>query len=293
MAKISVIIPVYNVEKELPRCLDSLLAQSYRDWEAVCIDDGSKDGSSAILDSYASRDGRFKIVHKQNGGVSEARNVALEIASGDYLMFMDSDDFLHPQTMEICMKKAADGAELVAFTYNRSYRSRLILRHLLGIPEPKEIHYRQYDTANVDCQWTDDLFSWTTEYSDGRGTEDRKWAVKHCQPWRCLYSAERIGDLRFLKGIIYEDFPWWGQVLLRIRKAAIINLPLYYYYPNKGSYILSAKQDYRITSLHKAIEYAREYMAKNVDERQYRLWECNFLMPFQEKLEKKIKKYGA
>ena len=80
MCKISVIIPVYNCEAFLSRCLDSLLAQSHSDWEAVCVNDGSKDGSAGILDRYAEADKRFKVIHKENGGVSQARNLALEKA---------------------------------------------------------------------------------------------------------------------------------------------------------------------------------------------------------------------
>ena len=82
MPKISVIIPVYNVGKVLPRCLDSLIGQTFRDWEAICVDDGSRDSSPGILDAYARRDARFRVVHKRNAGVSEARNDAVALAEG-------------------------------------------------------------------------------------------------------------------------------------------------------------------------------------------------------------------
>ena len=97
MPRISVIIPVYNTEAYLKRCLDSLLGQSFPDWEAVCVDDGSTDASPAILDGYASRDRRFRVIHKQNEGASAARNTALTLVRGEYTLLMDSDDFLHPQ----------------------------------------------------------------------------------------------------------------------------------------------------------------------------------------------------
>ena len=99
MPSISVIIPVYNVEKYLGRCLDSLLAQTWTDWEALCVDDGSRDASGTILDSYAGRDSRFRVVHVENGGASHARNIALDMVGGEFLMLLDSDDFIHPQTM--------------------------------------------------------------------------------------------------------------------------------------------------------------------------------------------------
>ena len=91
--KISVIIPVYNTEKYLHRCIDSVLAQTYQDFELLLIDDGSKDSSGAICDEYAAKDTRVRVFHKENGGVSDTRNYGLDLAQGKYLMFLDSDDF--------------------------------------------------------------------------------------------------------------------------------------------------------------------------------------------------------
>ena len=90
----SIIIPVYNVEKYLRDCLDSVLAQTYPDWEAVCVNDGSTDGSSVILEEYSSKDSRFKVFNQANGGLSLARNTGLDEAKGDYILFLDSDDWL-------------------------------------------------------------------------------------------------------------------------------------------------------------------------------------------------------
>ena len=90
--KFSLIIPVYNVAPYLRECLDSVLAQTFTDWEAICVDDGSTDWSGAILDEYAAKDKRFHIVHKENAGVSVARNLAVEKASGDFIGFVDADD---------------------------------------------------------------------------------------------------------------------------------------------------------------------------------------------------------
>jgi glycosyltransferase involved in cell wall biosynthesis len=92
MSAISIIIPVYNVAPYLRECLDSVSAQTFSDWEAICVDDGSTDGSSAILDEYAAKDSRFRVVHQANGGVSSARNTALDIAQGKWVSFLDADD---------------------------------------------------------------------------------------------------------------------------------------------------------------------------------------------------------
>lgn len=97
---ISIIIPVYNAEKTIVRCLDSLLLQKYQDWQAILIDDGSSDNSGRICDEYQQSDSRFKVVHKQNGGVGSARNVGLENVRGEYVAFCDSDDYANPDWLK-------------------------------------------------------------------------------------------------------------------------------------------------------------------------------------------------
>jgi len=97
---ISIIIPVYNVEDYLARCLESILFQSFKDFEVLLIDDGSTDGSGKICDAYAQNDTRIRVIHKVNGGVSSARNVGLNNANGQYISFVDSDDFVHPCFLE-------------------------------------------------------------------------------------------------------------------------------------------------------------------------------------------------
>lgn len=93
---ISIIIPVYNVEQFLPQCLNSILAQTYQDYEVILVDDGSPDGSGVICDEYAQKDVRFRVIHKQNAGVSAARNTGIEMAKGEWVSFIDSDDFVEP-----------------------------------------------------------------------------------------------------------------------------------------------------------------------------------------------------
>ena len=289
MSYISVIIPVYNCGQFLRRCLDSLVNQSFTDWEAFCINDGSKDNSGEILDEYAAKDNRFKVVHKVNEGVSEARNTALNLVESDYIMFMDSDDFLHPQAMEICAHfSRRDNSDIVAYTYNRRYRTLQMIGNILHLPEPKKIRYTLYDVEKVESLTTDNIFYWATEYSHPEGDQDKRWLVKHCQPWRCMYRASMIKDIEFIKGIIYEDFPWWGEVLMRTSIATIINLPIYYYYPNKGSYILSSKEQYKIDSLKAALKAAEAVSTD--DPEKAKAWEDKFVAPFRRKLEKKLSK---
>ena len=117
MNNVSIIIPIYNTEKYLPRCLDSVLAQTYSDWEAVLVDDGSQDKSSVICEEYSAKDSRFKTYHKNNEGVSSARNLALDHFHGQYIMFIDSDDMLFPNALETMVKYMQDGIDSVCCTY--------------------------------------------------------------------------------------------------------------------------------------------------------------------------------
>lgn len=101
--KISIIVPVYKVEQYLPKCIDSILAQTYQDWELLLIDDGSPDNSGKICDESAHKDERIRVFHKDNGGVSSARNLGLDYAEGDYVMFVDSDDWLSNDCLQTCV----------------------------------------------------------------------------------------------------------------------------------------------------------------------------------------------
>lgn len=100
MPLISIIIPVYNAEKYIRKCLDSILAQTHTNWEAILVDDGSPDNSGAICDEYATKDSRFKVIHQENGGVVNARNKAIATANGEYISFVDSDDYIEPEMLK-------------------------------------------------------------------------------------------------------------------------------------------------------------------------------------------------
>ena len=129
MPAISVIIPIYNAEKYLRRCLDSVLNQTFSDWEAVCVNDGSPDNSGKILAEYAARDSRFVIVNKKNAGVSAARNDGIKYASGEYIHFMDADDFIDSDYYQKMYDAAkSDGVDMVCsgFITNTKYARNLV-----------------------------------------------------------------------------------------------------------------------------------------------------------------------
>lgn len=115
--KISIIVPVYNVEKYLRRCLDSIVAQTFTDWECICVDDGSPDNSGKILDEYAVKDKRFVIIHKENGGVSSARNTGLNIARGEWISFCDSDDWIDKKCFEKVFVFCKSDVDIVTYGF--------------------------------------------------------------------------------------------------------------------------------------------------------------------------------
>lgn len=124
---ISVIVPIYNMEKLMRKCIDSILAQTFQDYECLLIDDGSKDGSSAICDEYAAKDDRFKAFHKPNGGLSDARNYGLAHAKGEYTIFFDPDDWVDENCLKDMFEKAQEAnADMVMcdIWYNDPYRQR-------------------------------------------------------------------------------------------------------------------------------------------------------------------------
>lgn len=118
--RFSIIIPVYNVEAYLRDCLESVLRQSFTDWEAVCVNDGSTDGSAGILEEYAAKDARFKVISRVNGGLSSARNAGLNAAKGNYVLFLDSDDWLEDNALEVLAGKIGD-EDLICFSGRRFF----------------------------------------------------------------------------------------------------------------------------------------------------------------------------
>lgn len=121
MPKVSIIVPVYNVEKYIRNCLDSIRNQTFTDWECILVDDGSTDKSGEICDEYVKKDWRFDVIHKQNKGVSSARNHGINLAKGEWIMFIDADDAIALNTLEVIVHRAAaDNLDLLQFSYTRN-----------------------------------------------------------------------------------------------------------------------------------------------------------------------------
>lgn len=131
---ISIVVPVYNTDHYLPRCLDSILSQSTTDFELLLVDDGSTDGSGAICDAYSEKDGRIRVFHKKNGGVSSARNLGLKEANGTWICFLDSDDEMMPDGLKVMVEGISDAVSMVIAGYYEIEDGRLLTdTSLLGV----------------------------------------------------------------------------------------------------------------------------------------------------------------
>ena len=287
--KISIIIPIYNVEKYLRRCLDCVLNQTFTDWQAICVDDGSPDKSGEIADEYAKRDKRFVVIHKENGGQSDARNIGMQHATGDYILFLDSDDFIHLQTLELTYNAAKQkNADMVMFDHDVKFHNRLRKKMLQGVditdvfPENKNKKYgneRIYSLKNV-------IFHATEK---NRTCHVKRPTRKHCYPVLALYRADLVKKTPFIRGIIIEDFPWWVSILLARPKTVMLRLPLYFYMPNATSSLNSAKDLFMIKSLVHGLIYSYNLYKENATAGEFKHFNREFLWPFVITMMRKVR----
>ena len=277
--KISIIIPMYNVEKYLRRCLDSVKNQTFKDWQAICVDDGTPDKSGEIAEEYASHDKRFVVVHKENGGLSDARNAGMKKVQGEYVMYLDSDDFIHPQTMEIAYGLAQkNGTDIVSWYKDKWYRPQLLIRHKLGLDVDSVVPCgirKKYDLNKVKYFVTDNVFEHATESSHVKN----KWMIKHCYVWRHLIKTDFIRDIDFIKGIIFEDFPWWSKLMLRKPTLTITKLPFYYYYPNLNSIDMASKEVKKIRNWLIGLKESFVLYMDSATDYEMQKWQENYMWP--------------
>lgn len=213
MPIISVIIPVYQVEKYLKRCIDSVVHQTFHDFECILVDDGSTDRSGDICDQYAKIYSNCRVIHKQNGGLSSARNAALSKACGDFLCFLDSDDMLHPQALELMLRVAQEtSADMVSAKLSE-----------FSTPNIEASAIKSVITKTMD---QDDVISnlYPSLFGD--------ISVTACGKLYCKHVFE---TLRFPEGAIYEDLHIYLDTLMSCNRIALVNSALYFYYKNPDS----------------------------------------------------------
>lgn len=219
MTKVSIIVPVYNVELYIDKCLESLINQSMKDIEIILIDDGSTDNSGKICDSYAIKDKKVKVIHKNNRGLSNSRNCGLDIAKGEYISFVDSDDFIHPQMIEILYKTIiSNNGDIVICDFQRIY-------------ENNNIKFKQYKTEQ-NIKIYNNIEALNELYS--------KNVVKFVIAWNKLYKRELFINLRYREKKFHEDEFIIHELLYRSNKVIDIPLQLYFYLQRQDS-IMGAK----------------------------------------------------
>lgn len=222
-ALITVIVPVYNVEKYLKKCVDSIIGQTYRNLEIILVDDGSRDTSGSICDEYAKQDNRIIVIHKENGGMSDARNAALDIAKGDCITCVDSDDYLEPDYIQylytLLVKNEAD-ISICAFkkVYNGSEK-------------------------------LDNLQDTVKNYNDKEALEELLYQKRITPgPWCKLYKSKLFDNIRYPVGLYYEDLAVIYRLILCCKKITIGRQQKYYYRQRHNSIM---NEEFNVKKMHR------------------------------------------
>lgn len=215
---ISVIVAVYNIEKYIAKCIESIINQSYRKLEIILVDDGSTDKSGKICDAYSEKDDRIKVIHRRNGGLSAARNTGIEQATGQFVAFVDGDDWIDPTLYESMIKLAERyEADLVACRYRCIYLDSI----------------RDDSTGRVTVY--EKPFSMLIQYLK----EDEAFLIQHAA-WNKLYRRELLEEERFPEGKWYEDIVFSAKILSRIRRGVYLDEALYNYVCEREGSIMNA-----------------------------------------------------
>lgn len=213
--KVSIIVPVYNVEKYLEECLESLKNQTYTNLEIILCDDESPDRCPQICEEYAKQDARFKVLHKKNGGAASARNAGLEVATGDYIGFVDSDDIVKEEYIDCLVKSIEDyNADIAVCSFYDMYISR-------------------EDAVKMEKEGI---------YSTEQYLERFLWDWKCGLIWNKLFRIELVQNIRFAEGHIIDDEFFTYQLVMEAKKVVVEDTPLYRYRQRKSGVMKQGRQ---------------------------------------------------
>lgn len=210
---ISIIVPIYNVEEYLPRCVESILAQTYKNLEIILVDDGSTDHSGEICDTYRGKDARIRVIHKKNGGLSDARNAGLDIMTGEYVACIDSDDFVSPffiSNLWIALDKS--GSDMASSWFVEYYNGDIV-------PSAQEVELAKVKELSREKYFEKLL------YQDG----------VEISAWGKLYKSSFFKNVKYPVGKLYEDVPTTYKLIEQAKKIAVIPNIDYYYYQRENS----------------------------------------------------------
>lgn len=223
MAKVSVIVPVYNVEDYLAMCLDTIINQTFKDIEIICVNDGSTDDSLNILEHYKNLDSRIKIISKENGGLSSARNAGMEIADGEYILFVDSDDWISSVAVESLYNNAINNNSDVVvfdFVWKNLFDNKFLI-----------LTINNYGNTYENKPFNKDMMG--------------PLAYKEIpvSTWSKFYKKEFLlkNDISFFEDMIFEDIPYWASVFVNAERITYLPKPLYFYRKDRDGAITSQK----------------------------------------------------
>lgn len=223
---ISVIVPVYNVQPYLARCVDSILSQTYRNLEIFLVDDGSPDDCGHMCDEYKKADSRVKVIHKKNGGLSDARNVAIDIASGDYVLCVDSDDYIHHAMIEVLyLSLKKHGCDISIASY----------LNVADQYEPDLSSKKENRTKVFDVQSGLEAMLYQKDITTSA--------------WGKLYKAELFTNIRYPKGKLCEDLDTTYKLFAKSKKIVLNSAKLYFYLQRDNSIINSSFKPARMDAL--------------------------------------------
>ena len=241
MVDISVLIPVYNVEKYLPRCLDSVINQTFKgEYEIICVNDGSTDKSACILEEYAKKSDKIKIINQKNEGLSEARNTGVEYAAGKYVLFVDSDDIISSFMLEKLYNYAEKhDSEVVIFDfYSGNENFKELERH----------HFK-----NIVQKYGDSSFNIET-------AEPFVYRFIPVATWLKLYRLDLIKNIKFEKGLNNQDVPHWALIYSKAQKVNYFPRA-YYYYMTKRDTAITQTTNEKVFDVFKAFSLTQKILA--------------------------------
>ena len=234
---ISIIVPVYNAEKYLCECIDSILFQTHKNFELILVDDGSPDNSGEICDEYATRDERIKVIHKENGGVSSARNLGIEVSNGEYITFIDSDDFVDEKYLELMHNRILETNSDMCFCHFDRFDETSFVEYKEKIPDKMDVNFSDPDFVEFACRFfklKNNVFG------------------SSC---RVLYKRSCIENVRFNPKIkISEDLVFVLNAMFNSNAFSSISNVFYHYRTNFNS----AGKSYKKNFLTSQLELQRE-----------------------------------
>lgn len=237
--KVSIVVPIYNVEKYLHKCVDSIIGQTYHNLEIILVDDGSPDNCPAICDEYQKKDSRVRVIHKPNGGLSDARNAGLDIATGEYVTFIDSDDWYAEDAIEILVGVMLQNDVSIACMRNASVSS--------DYTQVEKVS----DTKEVRVISSNELLKRICE---------KTYSTSVCNK---LFKRSLLENKRFVYGRLNEDFLTLCELLMPDYQVATVEYPGYFYYTRAES--LTHTQSDRVRPVQDALKNSLELMKKASD----------------------------